>query len=94
MRKNIELLVAENIFLRVNLDASALIAHVNEHGFAHVAVRSDAPGHGHAMAFGQRAGIEAAAGGVAFGVGRELIGERENAFGLKRFELGLALFDE
>ena len=82
------------IFLRVNLDASALVAHVNEHGFAHLAVRGDAPGDGHAMAFGQRAGIEAAAGGVAFGVGREFILERVNAFRAQGGELGLALFDE
>ena len=39
-----KLLVAEDIFLRVNLDAPALVADVNEHGFAHVAVRGDAAG--------------------------------------------------
>ena len=52
VRENIPLLVAEDIFLRINLDAPALVAHVNEHGFAHVAVRGDAAGHGHFAAFG------------------------------------------
>ena len=33
VRENVELFVAERIFLRVNLDAPALVAHVNEHGF-------------------------------------------------------------
>jgi hypothetical protein len=46
-----ELLVAEDVFLRVALDASALVAHVNEHGFAHVAVRGDAAGDGDFAAF-------------------------------------------
>ncbi len=46
MRENVKLLVAEDIFLRVSLDAPALVADVNEHGLAHVAVRGDAPGDG------------------------------------------------
>ena len=46
-----QLLVAEHIFLRINLDAPALVAHVNEHGFAHVAVRGDAAGEGDFAAF-------------------------------------------
>ena len=44
MLENGELFVAEDIFLRVNLHAPALVADVDEHGFAHVAVRGDAAG--------------------------------------------------
>jgi hypothetical protein len=57
-------------------------------------VRGDAAGDGHALTFGQRARIKAAAGDIALAVRRELVLERENALGFKRFELGLALFDE
>ena len=53
-----ELLVAERIFLRVNLDAAALVAHVNEHGFAHVAVRGDAAGDGDFGVLGQFAAFK------------------------------------
>ena len=42
----------EMIFLRVNLEPAGLVAHVNEHGLAHFAVRGDAPGDGHFAAFG------------------------------------------
>ena len=56
--KMCELLVAESIFLRVNLDASALVAHVNEHGFAHVAVRGDAAGDGDLGVLGQFAALK------------------------------------
>ena len=52
MPEDVQLLVAEDIFLRINLDAPALVAHVNEHGFAHVAVRGDAAGDGDFAAFG------------------------------------------
>ena len=52
MLENVELLVAEDIFLRVNLDAPALVAHVNEHGLAHVAMRGDAAGERDFAAFG------------------------------------------
>ncbi len=47
MRKNIPAarrFFFEGIFLRIDLDAPALVAHVNEHGLAHLAVRGDAPG--------------------------------------------------
>ena len=94
MRENGELVVAENVFLRVALDASALISHVNEHGFAHVAVRGDAASDGHAMAFRQRAGIEAAAGGIAFGVRRKFVLKRVNALGAQGVEFFSALLDE
>ena len=92
--EDVELRVAEGLFLRVNLDASALIAHVDEDGFAHVAMRGDAAGDGDLRAFGERAGVEAAAGFVAFAVGRELIAEGENVLGRERLELGAALFDQ
>ncbi len=77
------------IFLRVNLDAPALVAHVNEHGFAHVAVRGDAAGHGHFAAFG----IVLPRVGAGFGR-REFVFEWVNALRAQRGELGFALFDE
>ena len=43
---------------------------------------------------GKRAGVEPAAGVVAFAVGRELVAERVNALALERGELGAALFDQ
>ena len=69
MLEDVELLVAQHILLRVNLDAPALVADVNEHGLAHVAMRGDAAGDAKPRAFGQRAGFEAGAGVVA-GCGR------------------------
>jgi hypothetical protein len=89
MLENGKLLVAEDVFLRVNLDPPALVAHVEEHGFAHVAVRGDAAGERDFAAFGVMfAGVPA---GFA---GRELVFERVNALRAQRGELGLALFDE
>jgi hypothetical protein len=92
--KTCQLLVAQRILLRVNLDAPALIAHVHEDGFAHVAMRRDTAGDGDLRAFRQFAGVEPAAGVVAFAVGRELVLERVNALAFEGGELGPALFDE
>jgi len=39
-----KLLVAKNVFLRINLHPPALVADVEKHGFAHVAMRGDAAG--------------------------------------------------
>ena len=89
VRENEELLVAKDIFLGIDLEAPGLVAHVNEHGFAHVAVRGDAPGHGHFAAFH----VMLASLFAGFR-GGEFVLERKNAFGLQRFELGLALFNE
>ena len=89
MLENFPKLIAQNIFLRINLDAPALVAHVNEHGFAHVAVRGDAARHGHFAAFG----VVFPRVGAGFGR-RELVFERVNAFGPQSGELGFALFDE
>jgi hypothetical protein len=50
-------------------------------------MRRNATGHGHFATFG----IISTRGGAGFG-GGEFIFERENAFGLKLLELGLALF--
>ena len=87
--ENIELFVAENIFLRINLDAPALVADVNEHGFAHVAMRGDAPGQRHFAAFDV-----IGAGGIAGFGGRKFVLERINALGAQGGEFGLALFDQ
>ena len=49
--ENIELLVAQHILLRINLDAPALVADIDEHALAHVAMGGDAAGHGDFAAF-------------------------------------------
>ncbi len=89
MLENVELLVAQDIFLRVSLDASALVADVNEHGLAHVAMRGDASGQRHFAAFNvivarRLAGFRR----------RKFIPERVNALRAQGGELGLALFDQ
>ena len=84
-----KLFVAENIFLRIHLDASALVADVNEHGLAHVAMRGDASGERHFAAFDI-----ICARGVAGFRRRKFVLERVNALGAQRGELGLALFDQ
>ena len=89
MRECIPQIVAQNIFLGINLNASALVAHVNEHGFAHFTMRGDASGDGDFTAFG----VIFSRIGAGFGR-RKFIFERENAFGFKLLELGFALFDE
>ena len=50
--EDFQVFVAEDVFLRVNLDAPALVADIHEHGFAHVAMRGDAPGERDFAAFG------------------------------------------
>ena len=89
MLENGELVVAEDVFLRVNLDAPALVADVHEHGFAHVAVRGDAAGERDFAAFG----VILPRVGARFGRS-ELVFERVNAFGPQRGQLGLALFNQ
>ena len=89
VREDAERLVTKDIFLRVTLDAPALVAHIDEHGFAHVAVRGDAAGYGNLAALG----VISARLGAGFG-GRELVLERVNALAAQGGELGFALFDE
>ena len=89
MAENVELLVTENIFLRINLDPPGLVAHVNKHAFAHVPMRGDASGDRDFAAFciivpGLTAGF----------AGRELVLERVNALGAQRCQLGFALLDQ
>ncbi len=89
VREDVPLLVAQNIFLRIDLDAAALVAHVNEHALAHVAVRGDAAGHGYFAALG----VILTRIGAGFGW-RKFVLERVNALGAQRGEFGLALFDQ
>ena len=83
------LFVAEDVFLRVNLDAPALVADVHEHGFAHVAVRGDAAGERDFAALG----VILARVGAGF-AGREFVFERVNALGAQGVKLFAALFDQ
>ena len=67
----------------------ALIADVDEHALAHVAVGGDAAGHGDLAALG----VIGAGLGAVFG-GRELVPERVDALGPQGAQLGLALLDQ
>ncbi len=89
VRKNVPLLVAEDVFLRVDLHPPALVANVHEHAFAHVAVRGDAAGERDFAALGV-----VLARVLAGFPGRELVFERVNTPGPQRGELGLALFNQ
>ena len=88
MLKDIELFIAKNVLLRINLDAAGLVLDVDEHALAHVAVRRHTPGEGDFAAFGViRAGV-----GALFR-GRELVPKRINAAIAQCLQLGLALLD-
>ena len=89
MGKYVPLFITEDIFLGVNLDAAALVAHIDEHALAHVAVRGDAAGHGHFPAFS----VILPRPGAGFGR-RKFVPERVNAVLPQRGELGLALFNQ
>ena len=82
-------LVAEDIFLRVDLHPPALVADVHEHGLAHVAMRGDAAGERDFAALGVM--LARVLAGFSR---RELVFERVNALRAQRGELGLALFDQ
>ncbi len=87
--EDVELVVAERLFLGVNLDAAALVLDVDEHALAHFAMGGDAAGEGDFAALGvMGAGVVAGFGG------REFVGKGIDALGAQRGELGLALFDQ
>ena len=87
--EDVELVVAERLFLRVNLDAAALVFDVDEDAFAHLAVGGDAAGEG------DFAVLDVIGAGVVAGFGGgKFIGKRVNATGAERGELGLALINQ
>jgi len=77
------------LFLRVNLDAPALVLEVEELAFAHVPVRRDAAGNGDLAVLGIIGARLAAALG-----GRVAIGKGIDPFGAERRQFGFALFDQ
>src|SRR2546421_694780 len=86
MRK---LRIAEHIFLSIDLDASGLVANIDEHAFAHVAMSGDAAGDCYLVALNV-VGTSVS----AFLGGDELVFERIDAFGSQGGELGFALLDK
>src|SRR5436190_11507363 len=86
--EDIELFVAENILLCIDLQTPALVAHVNKHALAHVAMGGNAAGDCYLAPFDI-----VAARFRAFLRRREFIFERVNAFCTQRHQLGFALFD-
>ena len=92
--KDVELLVAQRLLLRIDLHAPGLVAHVDEDGLAHVTMRGDATGDREARALGHFALVELRAGIVAGAVRGELVLEGVDALAAQGGELGLALFDE
>ena len=87
--ENVELFITQDIFLRISLNASALVTHINEHGLAHLAMRGNASGQRDFAAFD----IIGACGGARFRR-RKFVLERVNALGAECGELGFALFDQ
>ena len=87
--ENVILLLAQDVLLRVNLDAPGLVLEIEELAFAHVPVRRDAPGQRDGAAFGVVVpGVRALLGGD------ELVLERIETAGAQPGQLGFALFDE
>jgi hypothetical protein len=89
MRKNIPQIIAQDIFLGIDLDAPALVAQINEHGLAHFTVRGNPSGDGNFAAFGVIV--------VSLFAGfrrREFIFERENVLRLERLQFCPTLFDQ
>src|SRR5262245_17514286 len=89
MREDVPLLVTDDVLLRIDLDVSTLVAHIDEHALAHVAMRGDAPGDSDLTAFD----VIGAGGGAGFG-GSELVFERVNALCTQSVELFAALLDQ
>src|SRR4026208_1365509 len=94
MLEDVELLVAEGLFLRVNLDAPARVAHIHELAFAHVAMGGDAPGDFDVLAFLELTGDVFGPRLPAAERGRELVFEGVNALLTELRETGLALCDQ
>ena len=89
MRKNVPLLIAQNIFLRINLDSATLIFDVDKHALAHFPMRGDAPSERDFAAF-DITGASLA----AFFFWRKFIGKRVDAFGAKSRQFYFSLFDQ
>src|SRR6185369_12469253 len=87
--EDLELIVAENILLRVNLDASGLISNVNKLALAHLAVSCNAARECDFLSFGIIGSRLRARLGW-----RKMVGERVNSFGSKRRQLRFALIDQ
>src|ERR1035438_3571561 len=90
MRECVEQIIAECVFLRVTLDASTLVTHVNEHGFAHVSMRGNAAGDGNFRVLGQRAAFKFRARLTRADVRREFVFARVNACGAQGGENAIA----
>ncbi len=89
MAENRKLLVAQRVFLGIDLQSAALVAHVDEHALAHIAVGGHPAGDSHFAAFGI---IRARLG--AFFRGRELILERVNTLRPQRGQFSFALLEQ
>ena len=86
--QHLERLLAEGVFLRVNLHAIGAVADVQKYAFAHCAERSHAPGQSNLAAFL----VVFACTGAGL-VRRELVGKRLDALLPQGGEIGFALFD-
>ena len=47
MPEDVKLLITQNVFLSIDLQPPALIAHIDEHALAHIPVGSNPAGDGH-----------------------------------------------
>src|SRR5205807_2342995 len=92
--EDVELLVAERLLLRVNLDAARSVLEVHELALAHVAMRGNAPGNFDVVAFLQFARDIFRSRLAAADLRRELVRERIDALRVELREVRPALFDE
>ena len=89
MPEDVELLVAQHVLLRIDLQAAGLVAHVNEHALGHVAVSGEAAGNGDLAALGVLGARFSALVG-----GGELVLERVKPLRPQGGEFCFALFDQ
>jgi hypothetical protein len=87
--KDIELFIAEDLFLRIDLDTARLIFEINELAFAHVAMGGNSPRDRDFPAFNVIGPSLAAALSR-----RKFVGKRINAFPPQSREFGFPLFDQ
>ncbi len=88
------LLIAQHLFLGVDLDSSALVLEVEELALAHVAMGGDASGQSDSGALGQLTRLELRPRLAAAGGGGELVAERVQALGAQSGQFRPTLLDQ
>ena len=89
MLEDLELFVTERLFLRIGLEAPALVLEVNKLTFAHIPVRGDSPRQRNFAALGV---MGSRLGAIL--AGNKFVFERVDTPGSQGIQFGLALFDQ